>query len=316
MQKYLNWGENYNVIAHFYIISESFIQNNQFSKEEIELRIEALAKDYDYIRLHREKNKIYVNYNIYNVPFLNNITIQELLYDSEKKFNLERDARNALSQIIEKSEETNLSFDQIKELLEIVDESICHGLIAFNGIRNIDFEDQIIYDKESWLTFRRNRLKKHPRNPDYFIDECRIYFPNLFFHEKNKQSVKSILLECSSKIIVHLSALNDHFKESQKKSIASGANRQQVLDNFSRENNLDEIASLEGNPSRKKDLTFSFMNDKVGQIQKICCEPHLKLPRKDLDDGSYSTNRRIYFHEGIDGIANGRILIGHIGAHL
>jgi hypothetical protein len=81
--------------------------------------------------------------------------------------------------------------------------------------------------------------------------------------------------------------------------------------------NLDEAASLEGNISMKKKLTFSFENDN-GNLENVCCEAHLKLCYNDNYpcDASYSTDRRIYFHSGKDKIQNGKILIGHIGKHL
>lgn len=112
------------------------------------------------------------------------------------------------------------------------------------------------------------------------------------------------------KIIYHLSALNDKFKD----CTGSGLNRTQVLEHFSIYANLDESATLEGNAQRKEDFTFSFQNDS-GVDEKVCCEPHLKLCYSDTDN-SYSNDRRIYFHEGKANIQKGRILIGHIGAHL
>jgi hypothetical protein len=126
-------------------------------------------------------------------------------------------------------------------------------------------------------------------------------------------TIGMILFECPKRLILHLSALNDKFKESY-----SGAkNRTDQLRIFSLISNLDESASLEGNANRKRRLIFGFENTK-GEIINVCCEPHLKLPFNDdyPGDQSYSTNRRIYFHEGRADIANGRILIGHIGNHL
>jgi hypothetical protein len=90
-----------------------------------------------------------------------------------------------------------------------------------------------------------------------------------------------------------------------------------LLKEFSLVFKLDEIASPERKPSRKEKFTFDFINDK-GIMERVCCEPHLKLCRTDNypKDGSYSTDRRIYFHEGKPDIQNGKILIGHIGRHL
>lgn len=74
---------------------------------------------------------------------------------------------------------------------------------------------------------------------------------------------------------------------------------------------------MEGNPKRKSDLTFKFINDNKA-LEDVYCEPHLKLCHTDgyPGDSSYSNDRRIYFHEGKEHIQKGKILIGHIGEHL
>jgi hypothetical protein len=112
------------------------------------------------------------------------------------------------------------------------------------------------------------------------------------------------LSDCPKKVIFHLTALNDKFRECQKEEL----NRTQVLEKFSIYAQLDEIAPLEGNANRKKDFTFSFCNDS-GIDEDVCCEPHLKLCYSDTDK-SYSNDRRIYFHEGKTNIQNGTILVG------
>lgn len=302
------------MIAKFYIISESFISNTQQTKEELELKIERLGEDYIYIRQYNDRNSMFVNYNIYDVILINGSTIADLLYTNPNY--LERDARNALRNIIEMSKQTDYTIDDINRILiEENNENMCLGVIAFNQINRIAEVYQIIYDRDGWFKFRRYYLGKYPRNAQYFIDECSLYFPNLFFHEHNKDSIKPILAECRVKVLEHLAALNDKFGEIHKREIGKNTNRQRILDVFSAEVKLDENASLEGNAARKKEFTFKFV-DNCNSLVDVCCEPHLKLPYNDLQDGSYSTNRRIHFHEGKTNIANGNILIGHIGKHL
>jgi hypothetical protein len=150
----------------------------------------------------------------------------------------------------------------------------------------------------------------YPSNENFYLDECVKYFPNLFFHERNRTSISAIFGDCPKKIIYHLTALNDKFRGSQ----TAGRNRTQVLEAFSITASLDETASLEGHAARKEDFTFRFINSQR-EAEDVCCEPHLKLCFSDTST-AYSNDRRIYFHEGKENIQGGKILIGHIGDHL
>ena len=303
------------MVAEFYIIAESFAQNAAATKEEIETKIEALGNDFVSIRKHKETNKLLINPDIYNIPFINKVSISDLLYnDAIANDNLDRDARNMLKKIVNETENTTItSHEVIEVLLPDHSQDRCHGLIAFNTVAGINPEFQVVYNHNGWLNFRRYYLGLYPKNNIFFIDECIKYFPDLIFHERNKTTVGAILNNCSKKIVYHLSALNDEFKAIDQAHL----NRTQVLQQFSITAKLDETASLEGKASRKSELTFDFVNEKKIAVP-VCCEPHLKLCHNDNypGDSSYSTDRRIYFHEGIASIENSKILIGHIGDHL
>lgn len=303
------------MLAEFYIIAESFAQNENSTIAEIEAKTKSLAKDFVNIRRYRDTNKLFVHPSIYNVTFINNVTISDLLFNDEiSNNNLDRDVRVLLKKIVLESETTSYTTQEVKEvLLPEHNADLCHGLICFNTIEGINPDFQVIYNLKGWLDFRRYYLKIYPGNESFFIDECIKYFPNLYFHERNKASVGVILHNCSKKILYHLIALNDKFRENQQE----GLNRTQVLERFSINARLDETASLEGNPSRKLKLTFQFTNS-ANVLEDICCEPHLKLCYNDNypGDNSYSTDRRLYFHEGKVNIHEGKILIGHIGDHL
>ena len=121
------------------------------------------------------------------------------------------------------------------------------------------------------------------------------------------------MTNCTGKIIYHLAALNDKFND----YLTNPYNRTETLRRFSTGASLDEIASPQGDAAKKPDFTFEFIND-ANENERVVCEPHLKLPYNDNypGDASYSTDRRVYFHEGKQNIQSGRILIGHIGHHL
>jgi len=301
------------MVAEFYIISESFEQNSDFTKAEIESKTKSLAQDFVYIKKYKDSNQLFVHPDIYKVNFVEETSLLDLMFNEEianKK--LDRDARLALKKIIIESKETNYTSEEVIEvLLPEHDENKCHGLIGFNTINSIKPEYQVIYNLNGWYQFRRYYLGLYPKDEFFFIDECQKYFPNLFFHERNKKTVGVILNNFSKKIVYHLTALNDEFRKSED----GIRHRTQVLAHFSGNCNLDETATLEGNAERKSNFTFKFIdNDK--KINKVCCEPHLKLCESDVPGDNTYYQYRIYFHEGIQNISNNKILVGHIGDHL
>jgi hypothetical protein len=301
------------MVAEFYIMAESFEQNSDFNKEEIENKTKSLAEDFVYIKRYRETNQLFVHPDIYNLKFIENITLLDLIYNDEiANKNLDRDVRMALKKIIIESRETNCTSEEVIEvLLPEHDENKCHGLIGFNVIDDVAPEYQIVYNLNGWFQFRRHYLGLYPKNENFFIDECKRYFPNIVFHERNRTTVGTILNNFSKKIVYHLTALNDKFRESEDGT----RHRTQVLTHFSGNCNLDATATLEGNAQRKPDFTFEFIDNKKIPRQ-VCCEPHMKLCKSHVSGDNTYYQHRIYFHEGIETINNNKILVGHIGEHL
>lgn len=300
------------MIAEFYIVAESFANNTSFTTPEIENKVISLAADYIYIRRYRKTNKIFVHPDIYKVNFLTNLSLSDLLFNPQvAKIHLDRDVFNSLQKIVTETLSTpHTSQEVIEVLLPKHNEEQCHGLIAFNQLDGVALEFQIVYHLHGWLNFRRYYLGLYPKNENFYIDECIKYFPQLYFHERNRTSIRTIFKDCPKKIIYHLAALNDKFRESQQ----AGLNRTQVLVHFSVNNHLDETASLEGDAGRKKAFTFLFRNLE-SEMEEVCCESHLKLCFSD-NSNAYSNERRIYFHEGKYNIEEGKVLVGHIGRHL
>ena len=305
------------MIAHFYLMAESFAYNKNLTAENIQAKIKRLSEDVVLIHKYKETNKIFTNFvEIYPQVFYETYTVEDFLCNpiELKKNGVDRDIINSLQKIFDRSSETNITSNEvISELLEWNDHENCHGIIAFHPIENLDNQLQIIYGVDGWYKFRRHYLSVYPKDKYFFIDECSKYFPDLHFHEGNISSIDTILHNCSERIIYHLSALNDKFKIMDTKNL----NRSQILEKFSIEAQLDATATLEGNANRRQDLTFNFLDKDRSEIG-VYCEPHLKLCYNDNypGDSSYSNDRRIYFHEGVSTIADSKILIGHIGNHL
>lgn len=302
------------MIAEFYIVEESFKVNPDQQIDVIADKLYQLAVDLTNIRNHKEENKIFVHPRIYEVEFYNGITISDLLNSPPGTYpEIDKEIITQLKTILWEAAETEYSAVEILEnFAEEDDEDICFGVIAFSVIDDLPNSHQVVYGLQDWYEFRRYYVAKYPQSEEFFIDEMNKYLPNVYLHDRNKASIKPIFKTCVNKIVYHLTQLNTIFPKYKSRT---GLNRSERLIQFSTEAQLDEVASLEGDASRKPNFTFLFKND-LGNDILVCCEPHMKLPYSDNDNNQYSTNRRIYFHEGNSDIENGNILVGHIGNHL
>jgi hypothetical protein len=297
--------------AEFYLLNQSFQCPSDNSLDDLKLRLETLEQDYSFIRAN-ENDVIKKHYSIYDQIIINDLTVADILYCGKGKTLFNRDMIEQLRNIVDKSILDDISSQEaIIERLSLHNENIVHALLCLYEIENID-EKYLVYSKNNWLKFHRYFLGLYPKNVNFFFEECVKYFTNLYFHERNHDSIASIFTNFNKKIIEHLAYLDDFFEDCK----TTPYNRVETLRRFTAQCNLDESATTEGNVTRKENFTFSFENTEKKQ-EKICCEPHLKLSRSDKypGDSEYYFNR-IYFHEGKSNIANGNILVGHIGSHL
>jgi hypothetical protein len=304
------------MVAHFYLLAVSFQNNAHFNKEEIEEKIRSLSEDVNLIHKYKETNKLFANYSeIYPQILFSTYTVEDIICLKEKVF--ERDVLNALQNIIvNKAQATENSFQEVKdELLPKIDEHNCYGLIAFHKIAEFDENMQVIYGKDEWYRFRRHFLSLYPHDANFFVDECTKYFPELYFHERNKTVISHLLKDSTKKLVHYLSELNDKFSLAK----TNPYNRKQSLKRFNSMCSFDQNASDEGNSGSKekskvkKRDTFEFI-DKYGQKKEICCDLHLKILKDDR--GKISTDRRIYINEGSKDVGCNKILVGHIGNHI
>ncbi len=309
------------MIAHFYLLAESFHNNANFSKDEIEEKIKRLSEDLILMHVYSETNKFYVNYEeVYPQKLYLTYTLEDFIcngYELSKAGEIERDVLNAINTIfVNKAQATSETFETVKKvLIPTISDKVCYGLIAFHKIEGFDNNLQIVYGKDEWYRFRRYFLSLFPSNASSFIDECVKYFPNLFFHERNKTVVSYLLGDSVKKLIHYLSELNDKFNIAR----TSPYNRIETLRRFNSMSSFDLAASDEGNSGSKKKSeikkkdTFDFP-DNTNKMVPVCCDLHLKILKDDR--GKISTDRRIYFNEGDANIQNNKILIGHIGCHI
>jgi hypothetical protein len=155
------------MIAHFYLLAESFQNNSNLRNNDIEDKIKRFAEDVMLIRKYKETNKLYVNYNeIYPQLFYSHYTVEEFICAPQKlkQNGVDRDVINAWQTILQKSEKTKITSQEAKEvLLAWIDENNCHGLIAFHQIDELDEHLQVVYGIDGWYKFRRYFLGKYPK---------------------------------------------------------------------------------------------------------------------------------------------------------
>ncbi len=295
------------MIAKFYLFKDSFQYKEGITTDELEEKIKKFSADYEYIREY-ENDNVFIQDSVYDAYIFPNITVVDLMYDIKYKQNFDRDTLEFLRLIVEKSTDTDLSNEEIINLLPTHSQEEVFGVLCFQMIDNIE-QKYLVYDKNDWLSFHRYFLALYPIDNLFFISECEKYFPSLYFHSNNETSIKPILYGFSIEIVRHLSELNDKFKIIRN----DYSHLPDALIAFSSDRNIE--TSLEGSMSRKSDLTFDFETEK-GTLESIYCEPHTKINSNNNSGNNTYFQHRIYFHEGKNHIQGDKILVGHIGEHL
>lgn len=296
------------MIANFYIVPESLCYENM-SQEDFLSSFMGFISEYHLLNKYKKDNNIFIQKDVYDIILPNGESLADFAFSPKQTCGEERSLKNFLSSILTKLPQQDINLDQLKEGMKNNSLESCIGIISFVEIDDLANENQIIYDVNSWLDFRRHHLGLYHGDNEYFIAECIKYYPDLFFHENNSASVNQILAEFSQKIVFHLNALHDVLP---KQLVDQNCNQTDLLKKFSLEASLDEIATLEG--SNKTRLKFSFKNEKGGN-EEVVCEPHIKLCTNNTNDGIYYFHR-IYFSFGRPSIQSSKILIAHIGKHL
>ena len=116
-----------------------------------------------------------------------------------------------------------------------------------------------------------------------------------------------------------MSVLNDCLSNVYSEYV-KGKNVNTILGDFSGRFGLDEVGSLQGNPDKKKVLSYHFPKTRnKNESELIYCEPHLKICSPDtncsLPSNPKICHSRIYFAFCRNDVANNKHLIGSIGPH-
>lgn len=154
-------------------------------------------------------------------------------------------------------------------------------------------------------------LATYVKRHDFFsnMTEC---FPNLFFHEHVASSINTLNADFSVErpfIVRHLQALNDFMPDFSSFS-AEGMDYRRICEKFQEYSHIE--CSPQSDRKAAQKLNYKFTNTCTGQEIVVCCELHTKLKWDGMDRANQD---RIYFHPGKPEIANGKVLIVHIGTH-
>ena len=303
--------------ADLYLFNSSFICKDEISSDVFCNNLRGLLKTILHIneinnKFKSDKDQVFRNNGIFEIMIFKNATVSEFLYGGNDDFHKFRDEKKVLLKIlINHAKQIDLIEEQILDILRN-DSDTLTGLLCLHSIDVDEFDPKfIIQTKEHWNNFHRYFLSKNPVDVSNFYNESQKYFTNIYFHPNVEGSLKKLiggLKKYAETIVYNLTQLNDNFRKYNDPSDRVG-----TLSRFSSICNV--TASPEGDPSRKKILSFYFIDENSNQTL-IYCEPHLKLYHSETAGDTHFYNNRIYFHEGRLDVEEGRILVAHIGKHL
>lgn len=287
----------------FYITTDSFKEENSSIDELRELL------GYLYVEVKNSKrhngSSIFVCSDIYETFCWQRHHVSKIWNPNDSTF--DNDLRFMILELLyEKSSQSECPSSNIK-FEDDVENISSVGLLTLKKRGMLSNEHQIAKDAYSWYSYCYSFIKRVTMTKDSFLVCCRELFDELFILDRCNQSISSIYADFKNTILYHLNGLNQKLKSAQIDS----TNRSDALLRLGQLANFPVTPSLEGNAARKRDFTFKVDGTDV------CCEAHLKLCHSDKypGDGRYYQNR-IYFNEGMNGICDDKIIVGHIGEHL
>ncbi len=318
------------MIANLFLHSKAFEYNQEDSEDEVAGKLKSLLNDMiDVVYRYKEENRFIVSLNLAcDCKVFRNETVMDFaerhLDGDEKSLfytilgNIAEDCEMPLDELLMRCE-YHPEEKEVFSLLALNDSNLPVEKNKKQLVSVIQFDRYIVvYSKDSWLTLRRQILGNHPGEANEFMTEAKRYFPKICFSNNCVASLDKddYLRMIPRKIVYYLVCLNDYFGIIRGR-YSEKSDRNEILADFSGFCGLDEPASLEGNPSKKKQMTFTFIVEK--EEIKVPCEPHLKVSQEDVNcrmQIEYSKfHPRIYFAFDVKKYDE-LIFVGSIGPHL
>ncbi|KLU73796.1 MAG: hypothetical protein RHS_0271 [Robinsoniella sp. RHS] len=273
------------------------------SEDHLYERIEEML---DMIDISNKYSTIYYKSSTLYSQEINNTIFVEWLYDYSC-CEL-RDLKKELMIKIEKAIE--LDDDQYmieRESIQIYDKLKKIFLVSL--IKENDF---CVWTTNDYYDIKRRFLLHYDSKDDFLnnVGECyqHIYFENTI--KRSLNSLNNTFNNLKYEIVNHLKMLDEYYEMFLK-------HRSLGTDNRMLSNDFSEFSGIECSPqasrSKTRELTRTFYSDIVKENITLCCELHTKFKNYNRDREKQD---RIYFHPGVLGVHDGKIIVIHIGSHI
>jgi hypothetical protein len=142
------------MIANFYIIPQSF-DHGAISDENFLSSLYSFIGDYHKFLVYKDDNNIYIQEDVFKVKLPNGLNLAEFIYSSNNELKgKEKSLKQLLSSIFSKLPTKSINIIELKSELKNNSIESCTGIISLFKIDDIAVENQIVYDTDSWFSFR------------------------------------------------------------------------------------------------------------------------------------------------------------------
>lgn len=243
--------------------------------------------------------------DLYN-QLISKISFSNWLYDLNSQPELSTLKRELAKRI---NRSSFIDTEEYNRLINAVDQESCENELLLSVHCSTQSVLYVSTPARYWQA-KQWYLSTHVKYQDFYSDiiEC---FPNLYFHERVASSLHTLNADFSIErphIVRHLQALND-FKDHFSNLRAEGTDHRRTCAEFQAHSHIE--CSPQSDRKAAQKLNYSFISC-TGEKVVVCCELHTKLKWDGMDKENQD---RIYFHPGKKEIANGNVLIVHIGTH-
>lgn len=307
--------------AKFYLHPDNLKYDSVNPKDRYYSNLDSLIKDLaEIVGDITEENRIICHTSLYSTEIADGMTIYDVIFREGVQEEEKAVLLGAISKLADVDE-----FDLVEVYSSTGYERSaqeCHVPIVINRpCEKVDFTNymqfdtyELVYDKCSWRTVRRQILGNHPENAESFMKRAKAYFPNLMFSDNCERVVGEYLETVPRKMVYYLSCMNDHLWNFWNKHPYKKSEKIYCAD-FAGQFGMDRTGSPESQPAKKGDYTFEFVIN--GHTEMLCCDPHFKGTHVDENcnvpgiQPSDPYHSRIYF-----AINESGVYVGSIGPHI
>lgn len=295
----------------FYLTTQSFDRTNYQS---LFRSLVGMFKDVCLVEEYQEENSFYVCSDVLGMEVDGGMQLFEMCTSTA----IPKDVREAIKLLVPALTHGSFrtSYDTSSSVIASTVNNNAQNCVAIMADENaplVDKEFGPVYSKQTCLDLRHKYWVKYINDTTHYLQQCRKYYPHLFFHQEVDDNIATIYDTCKRQITESLTALDEKYCPLYISYGESKPSQEEQMKQFRSKSSLD--ACTQGAEKKKLDATFTFTNDE-GANQKLFCGLHIKYYYDDKGE-NFSNDRRLYFHEPHPCIHQGRkVLVAHIGGHL